>query len=122
MFNKKNTIKIQIKEINLLVEPVESLFSKIIGLMFRKSLGENQGMLFIFDKPGIYKIWNMFTLIPLDVIFISEDMVIVGIEKLSSSIFPSQTVCSYLPAKYVLEVNSNFAKENNIAIGDKLAF
>ena len=90
--------------------------------MFRKSLAKNQGMLFIFDKSGNYKIWNMFTLIPLDVIFISEDKRIITIEKLSSSMFPSQTVCSSESAKYILEVNANFTKNHNILIGDKLIF
>lgn len=89
------------------------------GLMFRESLPQNQGMLFIFPKSEIYSFWMKNTLIPLDIIWISENLEIIDITTLSPCI---EDPCpSYTPkaqAKYVLEINANLAQQQNIKIGD----
>lgn len=92
------------------------------GLMYRQSLNENAGMLFIFDKEGIYPFWMKNTLIPLDIIWINKDYKIVYIEK---NIAPCKTdPCpSYSPQKealYVLEINSGLAEKYSFKVGERV--
>jgi hypothetical protein len=95
---------------------------KILGLMFRKSLGRNKGMLFVFNEEGIYPFWMKNTLIPLDIIWISSNNEVVFISENTQpckedscfSITPTQK------AKYVLEINAGVSKEIGLKIGDKL--
>ena len=94
-----------------------------IGLMFRKSLPKNQGMLFIFDSEEKYSFWMKNMRIPLDIIYIRQDKRIVDIK---TNIPPCKEACpSLIPgakAKYVLEVNAGFSKKNKVNIGDKVSF
>ena len=93
------------------------------GLMFRKSLGENSGMLFIFKDLQERSFWMKNTLIELDLIFIDEDLKIVNIQ---NAVPCEKEQCenynSVFPAKYVLEVNSGFVEKNNILVGDVVEF
>ena len=63
------------------VEIVADYASRARGLMFRENLSENSGMLFIFEQEGIYPFWMKDTLIPLDMIWISEEKKIVFIAR-----------------------------------------
>lgn len=91
------------------------------GLMFREFLDENSGMLFVFAIEDYHSFWMKNTLIPLDTIFISEELQIVDI--IYSEPCKEDPCDSYKPreiAKYVLEVNGNFTIKNNIKIGNKI--
>lgn len=92
------------------------------GLMFRKALAPNEGMIFIFDEVGFYPFWMKNTLIPLDMIWLDPEGRVV-------SIAPSVPPCkadpcpTYPPsaeALYVVEVVSGFAKAHGVKIGDRL--
>jgi hypothetical protein len=112
--NGKENIKID-------VEIADDLSERTQGLMFRESLNKNSGMLFVFEKEEKHAFWMKNTLIPLDIIFISEDLEIVDIK---NAIPCEENNCkSYAPkekAKYVLEVNEKFTLKNSINIGDKV--
>ncbi|MGB8216532.1 MAG: DUF192 domain-containing protein [Candidatus Methanoperedens sp.] len=91
------------------------------GLMNRASLPENRGMLFIFDKEGIYKFWMKNTLIPLDIIWLDENGKIIYIEK-SALPCPVSTCPLFGPessSKYTLEVNGGYTERHKINVGDK---
>jgi len=91
------------------------------GLMFREFLDEKNGMFFVFDDDDFYSFWMKNTLIPLDMIFISENFEIVDI--IYAEPCKTDQCESYKPAKpakYVLEVNGNFTIKNNIEIGNKI--
>lgn len=92
------------------------------GLMFREKLGDDNGMLFWFDRPDNYKFWMKNTLIPLDIIWIDENFKVVHI---ANAIPCVQENCPiYNPnanARYVLEVNGGFADENGISVGDEVS-
>ncbi len=89
------------------------------GLMFRQSLGENDGMLFVFPDPATRNFWMKNTLIPLDLIFISESLSIVDIRNaIPCATDPCQIYTSKKPARYVLEVNGGFAAAKRIKEGD----
>ncbi len=108
-------------ELQLNVEIAETSFKRLKGLMFRSSLEENEGMLFIFDKPCTPSIWNLFTFASLDTIFIREDGKISEIHSLPSAVLPTKTIKSAERVKYVLEVAEGFSIKNKISAGNKVA-
>ena len=106
------------------IEIAESSEERSKGLMYRESLDENAGMLFIFEEEKEYSIWMKNTLIPLDIIWINKDLEIVHIEK---NVQPcKEDPCKIYkpdkPAKYVLELNTGQTEKTGIKIGNKLIF
>jgi len=95
------------------------------GLMFKKSLAPNKGMLFVFRKEGNYPFWMKNTLIPLDIIWINENKKVVFI---SGNTQPCQeeSPCFLINpgknAKYVLEINGGLAEKIGLTVGDKMNF
>ncbi len=92
------------------------------GLMNRASLGENDGMLFVFPDEKQRSFWMKNTLLSLDIIFISSDLTVVDIKKNFQPCrsFFCESYKSSGDAQYVLEVNANFTDRHNIKIGDKI--
>ena len=92
------------------------------GLMYRKSMEEDQGMLFIYEdeRPRPY-FYMKNTYIGLDLIYISSEEKIVDINK-NAKPLDETTLTSEAPAKYVLEVNSGMADKWKLDIGDKVSF
>lgn len=86
---------------------------RIKGLQGRESLDKDKGMLFVFEEPGTIDFWMKDTKVPLDIIFIDEDMEVISIyqgEPESDSIAEEDGV------KFVLEVNQG----SGIKEGDEL--
>ena len=84
-----------------------------VGLMYRDSLGENNGMLFYSTENGF---WMKNVKIPLEMIFI-KDGVIVDIQKAKP--YDERTIIPKEESDYNLEVNDGFTKKNNISVGNK---
>ena len=89
-----------------------------MGLMFRESLEENTGMLFIFEEAGQKSFHMKDTRIPLDIAFIKEDGIIESIKELNP--FTLLPVFSDGEVLYALEVNRGWFVENNVNIGDNV--
>lgn len=105
------------------VEVPDDLEESVRGLMFRKHLPWNAGMLFPYSDEERRTFWMKNTLIPLDMIFIDSSFKIVEIKE---NIPPCQqdecpTYPSQEPAQYVLEVNAGFVQEKGVKVGDRLA-
>ena len=119
--NEKIDVSIYNKNITFNVEVAKTIEERRIGLMYRKKLLNNEGMLFIFPREKIIQLWMKNTYIPLDVIFISENKVIVDIkknmEKLSETIVKSK-----VKSRYALEFNAGLIDKLDIEIGDKVLF
>ena len=119
--NEKIDVSIYNKNITFNVEVAKTIEERRIGLMYRKKLLNNEGMLFIFPREKIIQLWMKNTYIPLDVIFISKNKVIVDIkknmEKLSETIVKSK-----VRSRYALEFNAGLINKLNIEIGDKVLF
>lgn len=94
------------------------------GLMFRQSLGENSGMLFVFEGEERHGFWMKNTLIPLDIIWVGSDSRIVDVFENAQPCKTSD--CPIMSpqekARWVIEANSGFAKKNNIMIGQAVVF
>ena len=61
------------------VEVVSTRAERSRGLMFRKEMSPDAGMLFVFERPAMHTFWMKNTFIPLDMVFLSEDRRVVGI-------------------------------------------
>ena len=91
------------------------------GMMWRRSMKENQGMLFIMDQPEPQSFWMRNTYISLDIIFVDEDFRILNIRaNAQPQTLESQT--SIGDALYVVEVIGGFCEKNGIAAGDEIRF
>lgn len=92
------------------------------GLMFRESLGENEGMLFVLDETDQAGFWMKNTLIPLDIIWIDEEDNITHIHENAQ---PCEETCNPIvqnnKAKYALEVNGGTTSKFEIKEGDKIS-
>ena len=89
-----------------------------IGLMFRPSMGANEGMLFVFDRAGQQCFWMKNTLIPLSVAFVADDGSIVNVEAMKPQTLDGH--CSTKPVRFVLEMNDGWFAKRGIKPGAKL--
>jgi uncharacterized membrane protein (UPF0127 family) len=104
------------------VEVVTTPPDQARGLMYRRFLEKDRGMLFIFRQEEPQSFWMKNTLIPLDMIFVSADLVIVDITTIQPcTTDPCPVYTSRQPAKYVLEVNAEYCRNHKIEIGDKIS-
>ena len=91
------------------------------GLMFRRELAPDAGMLFLFDETAPHPFWMKNTLIPLDMIFIGEDGRISGIVARAAPGDLSPRSAGG-PSRYVLEVAGGWAEAHGVAPGDRVKF
>jgi len=99
------------------VEIAETDETRQKGLMFRESMMEGQGMLFIFQVEEPQGFYMRNTIIPLDIIFINSKMKIIKIHKKTEP-FSEKTLPSFKPALYVVEVIAGFTDKFGIKEGD----
>lgn len=88
------------------------------GLMHRRMLPENRGMLFVFPNIAYHGMWMMNTYIPLSVAFIDDKGVIINIEDMQPHTRDSHSAKQ--PAKYALEMNLGWFRKRGIGPGAKL--
>ena len=88
------------------------------GLMYRKSMGKEEGMLFVFDEPAYHSMWMKNTLIPLSVAFIDKDGVILNILDMEPQTLDSHMAAG--PAVYALETNKGWFAAKKVKPGDKV--
>jgi uncharacterized membrane protein (UPF0127 family) len=105
------------------VEIASTKRQRNLGLMFRKNLAHNNGMLFIFEQEERQRVWMKDTLIPLDVIFISTQEKIVSIIKDLKPCMSHSCRIFISPekAKYMLEIMAGTVQKKGIKIGQQLS-
>ena len=115
---------VQIKGKTVYVEMADSLKKQSLGLMFRKSLKKDEGMLFVFDSNRKHSFWMKNTFITLDIIWLNDNNEVVHIEHSAPPCkeSPCPTYSSQYPAQYVLELNGGWSIENNLNLGDTISF
>ncbi|MFD0977812.1 DUF192 domain-containing protein [Salinimicrobium gaetbulicola] len=104
---------------HLEVEIADDTYQRETGLMYRQSLQENRGMLFIFDTEAQRGFYMKNTNIPLDLIFLDSDLKVVSIGK-DAKPHSLETIPSNEPAQYVLEVNAGLSDQWKLEPGDRL--
>ena len=89
--------------------------SRMQGLMHRRSLATNAGMLFVFDELDRHCMWMRNTLVPLSVAFLDESASVINIADMTPH--SEQTHCAERPARYALEMNRGWFAERGIRAG-----
>ncbi len=110
-----------VKEATIDIEIANTEYERGLGLMKRKSMEENQGMLFIFPEEKMQSFWMRNCLISLDMIFVNAQKEIVTIHK-NTKILSDQSYPSTKPAMYVIEVDAGFSDRHNIKEGDRISW
>ncbi len=88
------------------------------GLMFRRSLGKNDGMLFVFDELEYHSMWMKNTLIPLSVAFLDSKGEILNILDMEPLTLDTHAAAG--PARYAIETNKGWFAEKKIKAGDRV--
>ncbi len=119
--------RIEIGKSAIFSEVVRTDEAKRRGLSAREHLGTENGMLFVFQDYGYPSIWMKDMKFPIDIIWIAGNRVVDFEEHAQAlaSTTPDSALPIYRPdarANLVVEVNAGFVQENNIRIGDSLAF
>ena len=121
--NPKNIEGVGIAGVTIKVDQASEEGERERGLSGRSSLKENEGMLFVFKRPGSHPFWMKDMKFPIDIIWIGENLRVVYIKKnaLPAS-FPESYGSESSDARYVLEVVSGFSDKNKLKIGDGVKF
>lgn len=90
-----------------------------IGLMWRKEMPQNEGMLFVFEQASEQCFWMRNTLLPLTAAFVADDGTIVNLVDMKPQSDDSH--CSKKPVRFVLEMNQGWFAKRNIQAGFKLS-
>ena len=107
-----------------LIQTIEVEFAKndeerALGLMYRSSMDEHQGMWFIFPEEAPRSFYMRNTEIPLDIIYLDKDKKVVSIAK-NARPYDETSLPSERPAMYVLEINGGLADKWGIEKGDRV--
>ena len=89
------------------------------GLMFRKDMPQTEGMLFIFEQPGMQCFWMKNTLLPLTAAFVADNGEIVNLVDMKPH--SEAPHCSTKPVRYVLEMNQGWFAKKGVKAGSKLS-
>ena len=103
------------------VEVADTPDARAHGLMYRRELAADAGMLFIFPTASEQRFWMKNTPLPLDMIFIGTDRRILGIVA-DTRPFTTNPLGVTGSSQYVLEVNAGFSAKHGLAAGDMVEF
>lgn len=108
------------------IEPADSIWKKTRGLMFRKSMPSDLGMLMDFGRDTKAGIWMLFMRFPIDIIYIDRQNKVVDIKEnirpMSLNPLTWRVYYPKKPARYVLEVAAGTAKKKETEINNELSF
>jgi len=103
------------------IEIAEGEYETATGLMYRSSMEDHQGMLFIFERESPLSFYMKNTQFPLDIIYLNEDLQIVEVYR-DTKPFDPTPLPSRKPAKYVLEVNAGLVAQWKLLPIDRAEF
>ncbi|HSV70446.1 MAG TPA: DUF192 domain-containing protein [Methylibium sp.] len=91
---------------------------RAIGLMHRTTMGANEGMLFVFEQPGVQCFWMKNTLLPLSIAFLRDDGEVVNVADMQPGSL--QSTCSAAPVRLALEMHRGWFVKRAIKTGSRL--
>jgi hypothetical protein len=103
---------------NIRAEVAQTPDERATGLMFRREMAQQDGMLFVFEEPATQCFWMKNTLLPLSVAFVADDGTIVNLDDMKPQTLDSH--CSAKPVRYVLEMNVGWFAKRGLKAGTKL--
>ena len=101
------------------VEVARTADEKAFGLMFKRNMPNDRGMIFIWDRPATRQFWMRNTYMSLDILFFDAEGMLLHIAPNAEPLSDTQ-IPSLAPAQYVVEVNAGIAAKLGITIGSKL--
>lgn len=111
-------IELNISDYTITAEVANTPATRATGLMHRKHLPENSGMLFVFPRAGIHGMWMQNTQLPLSVAFLDESGVIVNIaDMVPYTLTPHRPIKA---AKYALEMNQGWFRTRGVEAGEQV--
>lgn len=112
------TYPLRIRKHTLRVEVADTDQSRRTGLMGRRSLADDMGMLFVYERPSVQAMWMKNTLIPLSVAFVGADARILNIEDMQP--LTENAHASDGPAAWSIETNAGWFEKRGIRAGDRV--
>lgn len=112
------TIPLRINGHEVQAEVAHTPQTRGLGLMYRKALPENRGMLFVYREPGYHAMWMVNTVIPLSVAFLDERGVILNIRDMRPLSEDAHTAADL--AGYALEMNAGWFRSRGIGPGARI--
>lgn len=122
-FKKTPIVTIGAQSFNVIV--ASSQQAREIGLSETKSLSQNQGMIFLFDKPDYYSFWMKNMKFPIDIIYINNDTIITIVNNATPPKDNKGNPIIYTPiapADKVLEIQAGLSRKYNFKNGDKVTY
>jgi uncharacterized protein len=116
--DRLHLLDLKIRSVEISAEIADTPATREQGLMYRKQMAKNQGMLFIFREPDYYSMWMLNTYIPLSVAFLDKQGVILNIADMAP--LTKELHGAVAPAKFALEMNLGWFKAHNIKAGDQV--
>ena len=108
------------EKVKMEVEVADTPAEQEKGLMFRKSLGKDRGMLFVFPDEQVRSFWMKNTLIPLSIAYIDSKGRIIDLQEMKALDDQPPHYVSAKPARYALEANKGFFEEHGVKVGDRV--
>jgi uncharacterized membrane protein (UPF0127 family) len=113
------SVDVQIGTERFTLEIADDPAEQETGLMYRKAMAADHGMIFVFPWSDVRSFWMRNTLIPLDILYLDDDAVVLNVEPMVP--LDESAVRSDGKARYAIELNAGTAKRIGIRRGDKVA-
>ena len=108
-------IRMVLKGIEVVVEVADEPHERQLGLMYRKEMPDNKGMIFVYSKESVRSFWMKNTYIPLSIAFLSKEGVVLSVKRMKP--MDLTPISSVYPAQYALEMNQGWFKRHEIEVG-----
>lgn len=113
------SVEVQVGTERFTLEVADEPGEQETGLMYRKSMPANHGMIFVFPWADVRAFWMRNTLIPLDIVYLDDEATVLNVEPMVP--LDESSVRSDGKARYAIELNAGTAKRVGIRRGDKVA-
>jgi len=114
---KTGMVAIEMGGAAVVLEPAVTDAARQRGLMFRRELGADRGMLFVYPEPRVLSFWMKNTSIPLSIAFVRRDGKIINIEKMRPFL-TEVTYESKEPCRFAIEMNHGWFERHGLKAGD----